>query len=61
MVNEKEKTIKTANNLSIDALYNAYFQEKLAKSTEDIKNGRVMSIEESIERMKQKYEGFNIS
>lgn len=60
MVNEKEKVVKTVNNLSIDVAYKAYFQEALERSSDDIKNGRVMTIEESIERMKQKYESFDI-
>ena len=56
MINSKEKT----NTLTNDELYNLYLNSKLQKSIDDIKNGRVMTIEESIERMKKKYEDFHI-
>lgn len=65
MINEKQEILATVNTLPEDttwddATYTLYLHSKLQKSQEDIKNGRVMTIEESIERMKEKYEGFNI-
>jgi len=48
-------------NLNIDdMIYNIYFQMELMKSQEDIENGRVMTVAEAKERMRQKYENINI-
>lgn len=52
----KTKTLKTK-----EEVWKKYLLEKIRESEEDLKNGRVMTIEESIERMKNKYAGFNIS
>lgn len=65
MTNAKEQVIEVINkmpdNASIeDIIYNIYFQIKLAKSEEDIKNGRLMSIEESKKRLEELYENYNI-
>ena len=65
MTNAKEQVIKVVNkmpdNATIeDIIYNIYFQVKLAKSEEDIKNGRVMSLEESKARLEELYENYNI-
>lgn len=63
MINKKEQTLGIVNTVSneiSDELYIQYMKEMLRESEEDIKNGNVMTIEESIERMKKKYEGFNI-
>jgi len=65
MTNTKEQVIKVVNkmpdNATIeDIIYNIYFQVKLAKSEEDIKNGRVMSLEESKARLEELYENYNI-
>lgn len=65
MTNAKEQVIEVVNkmpdNASIeDIIYNIYFQIKLAKSEEDIKNGRVMSIAESKRRLEELYENYNI-
>jgi len=64
MTNAKEQVIKVLNNLPDNStieeiLYNIYFQIKLAKSEDDIKNGRVMSLEESKKRLKELYEDYN--
>lgn len=48
------------NTVLNDAIYTLYLKYKLEKSEEDIKNGKVMTIEESKERMRRKYEGFNL-
>lgn len=48
------------NTVLNDAIYTLYLKYKLKKSEEDIKNGKVMTIEESKERMRRKYEGFNL-
>lgn len=48
------------NTVLNDAIYTLYLKYKLKKSEEEIKNGRVMTIEESKERMRRKYEGFNL-
>ena len=65
MINEKQEILATINTLPEDvtwdeAIYALYLHSKLCKSESDIKNGRVMTIEESKERMRKKYENFNI-
>ena len=65
MTNAKEQVIKVVNKMTDNAtiediIYNIYFQGKLAKSEEDIKNGRVMSLEESKARLEELYENYNI-
>lgn len=65
MISEKQQIIETLNRLPNnttleDEMYELYFQYKLAKSKEDIKNGRVMTIEESKERMKKEYADFDV-
>ena len=42
------------------AIYTLYLHSKLQKSQDDIKNGRVMTIEESKERMRKKYASFDV-
>ena len=53
MVNEKQKNLATINTL--------YIQSKLQKSKRDIENGKVMTVEESKERMRKKYESFDVT
>ena len=65
MNNAKEQVIEVVNNMPDNAtveeiIYNIFFQVKLAKSEEDIKNGRVMTIEESKKRLEELYENYNI-
>lgn len=64
MFNEKEEknTIVDilADETSENDEYIRYIYSKLAKSQDDIKNGRVMTIEESKERMRKKYASFNV-
>jgi len=43
-----------------DFIYNLVFFMSLKESEEDIKNGRVMSIEESKERLMQEYEYLDV-
>lgn len=40
--------------------YNLYFQEKLKRSQEDIKNGRVITLEQLEEERKSLYESYTI-
>lgn len=65
MINEKQEIIATVNTLPDntswdDATYNLYLHSKLKKSQDDIKNGRVMTIEKSKERMRKKYASFDV-
>lgn len=65
MINEKKKILRAVNTLPDDttwdnAIYTLYLNSKLQKSQDDIKTGRVMTIEESKERMRTKYESFDV-
>jgi len=65
MINVKKQSFKISDAISDkckleDITYNLYLNSKIIKSEDDITNGNVMSIEESVERIKSKYEGFNI-
>lgn len=52
--------VSTKENTLYDFIYNLVFFISLEESEEDIKNGRVMTIEESKERMRKKYANFNV-
>ena len=52
--------VNTQENTLYDFIYNLVFFMSLKESEEDIKNGRVMTIEESKARLMQKYENLNI-
>ena len=54
------KSINLQNDSLYDFLYDMVLFIGLQKSEEDIKNGRVMTIEESKERMKVTYEYLDI-
>lgn len=54
------KTINLQDDSLYDFLYDMVLFIGLKKSVEDIKNGRVMTIEESKERMKAAYEYLDI-
>ncbi len=65
MLSEKQEILATVSTLPDDttwddAIYALYLHSKLQKSQDDIKNGRVMTIEESKERMKKKYASFDV-
>ena len=65
MLNEKQEILETINALPDDTTcddnsYSLYLQSKLKKSEDDIKNGRVMTVEESRGRMRKKYANFNV-
>ena len=47
-------------NTLYDFIYNLVFFISLKESEEDIKNGRVMTIKESKERLMQEYEYLNL-
>lgn len=52
--------VNTQENTLYDYIYNLIFFISLKESEEDIKNGRVMTIEESKERLMQKYGNLTI-
>lgn len=52
--------INTQENTLYDFIYNLVFFMSLEESEKDIKNGRVMTIEESKGRLLQKYGNLNI-
>ena len=58
-----KKTLNQVNlqeNTLYDFIYNLVFFMSLKESEDDIKNGRVMTIEESKERMRKKYASFDV-
>ena len=58
-----KKTLNQVNaneNTLYDFIYNLVFFISLSESNDDIKNGRVMTIEESKVRLMQKYGNLNI-
>ena len=58
-----KKTLNQVNaneNTLYDFIYNLVFFISLSESNDDIKNGRVMNIEESKVRLMQKYGNLNI-
>ncbi len=58
-----KKTLNQINNQEntlYDFIYNLVFFISLEESEEDIKNGRVMTIKESKERLMQEYEYLNL-
>lgn len=58
-----KKTLNQVNvheNTLYDFIYNLVFFMSLKESEEDIKNGRVMTIEESKARLMQEYEYLNL-
>lgn len=52
--------INTQENTLYDFIYDLVFFISLEESEEDIKNGRVMTIKESKERLMQEYEYLNL-
>ena len=65
MVNEKQEILSIVTTLPDnatldDAIYALYMHSKLQKSQNDIENGKVMTIEESKERMREKYASFDV-
>lgn len=52
--------VNTQENTLYDYIYNLLFFISLEESEDDIKNGRVMTIEESKERLMQKYGNLTI-
>ena len=65
MISKKQEILATVNTLPDDttwddAIYTLYLHSKLQKSQEDIKNGRVMTVKESKERMRKKYASFDV-
>ncbi len=61
----KQEILATVNTLPEDttwddAIYTLYLHSKLQKSQDAIKNGNVLTIEESKERMRKKFANFDI-
>lgn len=52
--------VNTQENTLYDFIYNLVFFISLKESEDDIKNGKVMTIEESKARLMQKYGNLNI-
>ena len=52
--------VNTQENTLYDFIYNLIFFISLQESEDDIKNGNVMTIEESKARLMQKYGNLNI-
>ena len=52
--------VNTQENTLYDFIYNLVFFISLKESEDDIKNGRVMTVEESKARLIQKYGNLNI-
>ena len=52
--------VNTQDNTLYDFIYDLIFFMSLKESEEDIKNGRVMTIEESKARLMRKYGNLNI-
>lgn len=58
-----KKTLNQVNlqeNTLYDFIYNLVFFMSLKKSEDDIKNGKVMTIEETKERLMQEYEHLHL-
>ncbi len=51
--------INTQENTLYEFIYNLIFFISLEESTEDTRNGKVMTIEETKERLMQEYEHLN--
>lgn len=54
------KEITLEEDTLCNMFYDLFLFSKLKESEEDIKNGRVISLEESKERMRKKYANFYI-
>ena len=52
--------VNTQDNTLYDFIYDLVFFAELQESEDDIRNGRVMTIEESKERMRKKYASFDV-
>jgi len=65
MINQKQKIIATVNTLPEvttwdDATYTLYLHSKLQKSQDDIKNGRVITLEDFDKEREALYESYSI-
>ncbi len=58
-ISELLKKSKSDDGTFLDALYNLYLFIGITKGVYDIKNGNGMTIEQSRERIMQKYENYN--
>ena len=58
-IKETLSQVNTQENTLYDYIYNLIFFISLEESEENIKNGKVMTIEEATERMIQEYEHLN--
>lgn len=61
MIKLKKRSINGVNKKSFEEIfYTVVMKAKLTESEEDIRNGRVMTLEEFRKRIMQKYEDCNI-
>lgn len=65
MINEDQQTLTSVNTLPDnitwdDDTYKLYLQSKLKKSQEDIKNGRVITLEDFDKEREALYESYSI-
>lgn len=65
MINENQQTLTSVNTLPDnitwdDDTYKLYLQSKLKKSQEDIKNGRVITLEDFDKEREALYESYSI-
>ena len=58
-IKETLSQVNTQENTLYDYIYNLIFFISLEESEENIKNGKVMTIEEAKERLMQEYEHLN--
>ena len=64
MISERKENLEMLKDLPYettltDEKYLEYMHSKLKRSKDDIKKGRVISLEESKERIRKKYADFN--
>lgn len=59
-IKETLNKVNLEENTLYDLIYNMVFFTLLKESEEDIKNGRIMTVEESKKRLMKEYEYLNI-
>lgn len=61
MINEKEQTLEIFNTISNEGDFdNEYIKELVKETEEELKSGKIMSIEEAVEKMQKKYDEFYV-
>lgn len=59
-MNSALSKVNVEDNTLYDLIYNLVFFAKIDESEDDIRNGRVMTIEESKERLRREYANINV-